>query len=248
MCHTFAIYVIARDLRSNTSFLDLSSFPTEKKRFLYASEPNVDPAIADEYRAQSAADLTLFLKCRADELVDNGFGLYLMAAQPGAHSKHRHLSFLRKSKPVFNEAIENAALEFEKAGKSHIANLTRELLVTVKFPMFARTCEDISKTFAENNLDKVLELFEMNIEERCLDHKTGECMADFLWSLCKNSIESALDTLLEDNSNVNIKSDLASSIPELVRKQVRLISLRDFPDGRHYISYVYIVVKRRPRV
>ena len=149
---------------------------------------------------------------------------------------------------MFNEAIENVALEFEKAGKSQFSDLTKELLVTVKFPMFARTCEDITKTFAENNLHSAFELIDMNIEELCLDHKTAECMADFLWSLCKNSIECSLVTLLEGNSNINVNSDLASSIPELVRKQVRLITLRDFPDGRHYISYVYIVVKRRPRV
>ena len=215
---------------------------------MHAAEPNVDSAIVEKYCVQSAADLALFLKCRANELVDNGFGIYLMCAQPGPHSKHKHLNYVWKSKPVFKEAFENAALEFEIAGKSHISNLINELHVNVKIPMFARTCEDISKTFEENSLGNVFELVDMNIEERCLDHKTGKCMADFLWSLCKNSIESALDTLLEGNPNVNIKSDLASSIPEQVRKQVRLISLRDFPDGRHYISYVYIVVKRRPRV
>ena len=148
-----------------TSFLDLSSYPSKKRRFLYASEPSVDPKITDEYRAQSAADLALFLKCRADELVDNGYGLYLMAAQPGSHSRHVHLSFLRRSKPVFNEAIENVALEFEKAGKSQFSDLTKELLVTVKFPMFARTCEDITKTFAENNLHSAFELIDMNIKE-----------------------------------------------------------------------------------
>ena len=129
-----------------------------------------------------------------------------------------------------------------------MSNIINELHVNVKIPMFARTCEDISKTFEENSQGNVFELVEMNIEERCLDHKTGKCMADFLWSLCKNSIECSLVTLLEGNSNINVNSDLASSIPELVRKQVRLITLRDFPDGRHYISYVYIVVKRRPRV
>ena len=227
--------------------LDLSSFPIEKRRFLNVSEPNVDPSIIDEYRAQSAADLALFLKCRADELVDNGYGLYLMAAEPGTNSKHRHLSFLRKSKPVFIEAFENAALEFEKAGESHLSNLTKELLVTVKFQNFARTCKDICKTFSENNLDNVFELVDMKMEDRCVDHRTSKCMADFLWSLFKNTIVPVLATLLE-NSSAEIKSDLASSIPELVRKQVRFIVERDFPDGRHYISYVYIVVKRRPRV
>ena len=230
--------------------LDLSSFPTEKRRFLYASEPNVDSAIFDAYRAQSAADLAQFLKCRADELVDNGFGLYLMAAQPGAHSEHTHLNFLRKSKPVFTEAVENVAHEFEKAGKSHLANLTNELFVTMKFPMFARTCGDIRRTFSENRLDNLFELVEMNIEERCVDNKTGELMADFLWSLCKNSIVSALAAWLEEHQKAKMKFDVASysSIPETVREQVRLIAERDFPDGRHYINYTYIVVKRRPRV
>ena len=109
-------------------------------------EPNVDKAIYEEYRAQGAADLKQFLKCRADELKDHGSGLYLMAGQPDASAKHVHLSFIRKTKPVFLEAFENAALEFEKAGNSQLASLTNKALIITKFPMFSRTCEDIEKT------------------------------------------------------------------------------------------------------
>ena len=212
------------------------------------SEPNVDLAIIEEYRAQSAADLSQFLKCRADELTDNGFGLYLMAGEPGASAKHVQLSFLRKTKPVFTEAFENAALEFEKTGKSQLARLTYEALIITKFPMFARSCEDIKKTLSEKNLKNLLELVEINTEERLVDHKTGECMADFLWSLLQNSIVAALTTWSEGHQEDNLNLDLASSITEAIRKQVRLIVERDSPDGRHSITYTYIVVKRKPRI
>ena len=96
--------------------IDLSCFPDESKRFLHPSECNVDPAVRDVYRAHGAEDLTLFLKCRAEELSDNGFGLYLMVGQPEKDAKYLHLNLVRKSKSIFVEAFENAASEFETQG------------------------------------------------------------------------------------------------------------------------------------
>ena len=61
-------------------FLDLSSLPPEKLRFAHVNERNVDPLALEAYRTQAAEDLTLFLRLRAEELADGGFGLYLMVA------------------------------------------------------------------------------------------------------------------------------------------------------------------------
>ena len=210
-------------------------------------EPNVDTAIYEEYRAQGAADLKQFLKCRADELKDHGSGLYLMAGQPDASAKHVHLSFIRKTKPVFLEAFENAALEFEKAGNSQLASLTNKALIITKFPMFSRTCEDIEKTLSDKSLKDLFELVDMNTKECLVDHKTGKAMADFLWSILQNSIIAALAKWSEIDQQENIGLDLSSSITEAIRDQVRLIAERDFPDGKHSITYTYIVVKRKPR-
>ena len=203
--------------------------------------------ILEAYRAQGAADLAQFLKCRAVELTDNGFGLYLMVAAPGANAKHIHLCSIRKSKPVLTEAFENAALDFDKAGQSHLACLTQQAQIMVKFPIFARRCEDIKDTLSEKSIQDLFELVEINTEECLVDHKTGEGMADFLWSLLKNSIVAALDTWSEGHPENNLNSDLVSSITEAIKKQVRLIAERDYPDGRHYTNYTYIVVKRKPR-
>lgn len=60
--------------------LDLSSFTNEKLLFLNANERNVDPEVAEVFRAVAQKDLTLFLKLRAEELVDDGYGLYLMVS------------------------------------------------------------------------------------------------------------------------------------------------------------------------
>ena len=228
--------------------LDLSSFNTEHRRFLHPNEQHVNPAVYEAYSVQASEDLTKFLKLRAEELVDNGFGLYLMGGEPVASAKHVHLNFIRKTKPVFTEAFKNAALEFEKTGKSQLARLTYEALIITKFSIFERSCEDIKNTLAEKSIKNLLDLVEINTEECLVDHKTGEGMADFLWSILKNSIVAALATWSEGHQEDNLNLDLASSITEAIRKQVILIAERDFPDGRHYITYTYIVVKRKPRI
>ena len=195
--------------------------------------------ILEAYRAQGAADLAQFLKCRAVELTDNGFGLYLMVAAPGANAKHIHLCSIRKSKPVLTEAFENAALDFDKAGQSHLARLTQQAQIMVKFPMFGPRCEDIMKALSEKSIKDLFELVEINTEECLVDHKTGEGMADFLWSLLQNSIVAALNTWSEEHPENNLNSDLTTSITEAVRKQVSLIVERDFPDGRHYQLHLH---------
>ena len=215
---------------------------------MHAAEQNVDSAILDAYRAQGEEDLAQFLELRAEELIDDGFGLYLMVGQSGQDAQHTDLNFIRKPKSLYVEAFENAAKDFERAGKAELANLTKQAQVMTKFPMFTRRCEDIKKTLSKEGLRNVLELVEIGTKECLVDNKTGEGMADFLWSVQANSLIAALKTwsegLQEDNSNL----DLTSTITEAVKKQMTLLAQRDFPDGRHYITYTYIVVKRQPRV
>ena len=60
--------------------IDLSSFTIEKLRFTHANEREVDAEVEEAFRAAAKKDLALFLQLRAEELVDSGFGLYLMVS------------------------------------------------------------------------------------------------------------------------------------------------------------------------
>lgn len=226
-------------------FSDLSSFSRDKRNFFIVAEPNVDSEIFEAYRAQAAADLAHFLKLRADELIDNGFGIYLMGSAQGANVKYEQLNFIRRR--IFTESFENAALDFEVAGKDDLANLTREALVMVKPPNFERCCEDIKQALADEDLKGKLELIDIDTKECLVDNKTYEGMADFLWSVKQNSIVASLASLADGPRNENLPASWASSITDAVRKHLKLIAERDFADGRHYISYTYFVVKRQSR-
>ena len=62
-------------------FLELTKFGKEHRNdltFVQPNEANVSRHIFDQFRASSIADLTLFLQLRAEELCDNGEGLFLM--------------------------------------------------------------------------------------------------------------------------------------------------------------------------
>ena len=226
-------------------FVDLSSFPAESKRFLHAAERNVDPAVSDVYRAHGAEDLALFLKCRAEELADNGFGLYLMVGQPGEDAKHSHLNLVRKSKSIFVEAFENAASEFERNGELTLANKTEQALLAAKFPWYTRHKSDIKEVLSHDCFKNILKLIELHSEEVMVDSKTGAGLADFIWSVHGNTLLSSVkrwtDKLQEGSS------DLASTVTTAVRKHVTLLAERDFPDGRTYVTYTYVVVQRHSR-
>ena len=70
---------------------DLSFFPEDKMQFLNISDCNDHPDAYKAYRAQGSDDLERFLKLRADELADNGFGLYLMLGANKGQSKSNHI-------------------------------------------------------------------------------------------------------------------------------------------------------------
>ena len=89
--------------------------------FFQPNERNVKPEIFELWRNASINDLALFLQLRADELVDNGAGLFLMVGGGGsldADKKNNQnpyggqiSDFLNGSAngSIFREAFENAA-------------------------------------------------------------------------------------------------------------------------------------------
>ena len=229
---------------SSIFFLDLSPFPSEQRRFLHPNEQHVNPAVYKAYRTQAADDMTLFLKLRAEELVDNGFGLYLMCGHPGPNAKHVDLNFVMKAKATCVEAFENAVLEFDDAGEAALADKTKQALIKIKFPMFPRSEYDIRETLSMDCFKSVLELVEMYSEECMVDNKTGHGLSNFIWSVHGNSLHAALKEWSEGTGK---DLDFAMTIKDTVRRHLTLLCERDFPDGKTYITYTYIVVKRIPR-
>ena len=226
----------------------MSSFHTEHRRFLHPNECYVNPAIYEAYQVQASEDLNLFLRLRAEELADNGLGLYLMCAHPGPEAKHVDLNFVMKAKATWTEAFENAVLEFINAGQHTLAELTRQALIAVKFPMFPRQEQHIRETLSREGLKNTLELVDIHSEECMVDNKTGQGLSNFTWSVHGNSLRQALKTWSEGLQGDTCQLDLTSKIMNAVRKQLNLLCERDFADGKTYITYTYIVVKRRPRV
>ena len=215
-------------------------------KFLHPAEQNVDPGVYEVYRNNGAEDLTLFLQLRAEELVDNGFGVYLMVGQPGKDAKHSHLNLVRKSKSIFVEAFENAATEFENNGNQKLASHTEQAMLAAKFPWYTRRESDVEEVLSQNHFKNVLKLVELSSKECMVDGKTGTGLADFIWSVHGNSLFSCVkgwtDKLQEDGSLV------ASTITSAVRKHMTLLAERDFPDGKNYITYTFVVVQRHPRL
>ena len=221
-------------------FVDLSSFPPESKRFLrIQAEHNVDPAVYELYRAHGAEDLTLFLKLRAEELVDRGYGLYLMVGQSARNAKYSQFG------EIYVEAFENAAAEFEKNGNKMLASQTEQALLAAKSPWFTRSESDIKEVLAQECFRNVLNLIELHSQECLIDCKTGTALADFIWSVHGNSLMSAVMGWANKQETKN--SALASTILASVRKHMTILAERNFPGGKIYHTYTFVVIQRHPR-
>ena len=88
--------------------------------FFQPNESNVKPEIFELWRNASINDLALFLQLRANELVDNGAGLFLMVGGGSLDADKKNnqnpyggqiADFLNGSAngSIFREAFENAA-------------------------------------------------------------------------------------------------------------------------------------------
>ena len=103
-------------------------------------------------------------------------------------------------------AFDNAAAEFEKNGQPVMAERTREALIVTKLPHFFRCEKDIRETLSLDCFKDVLELVEVRADEVLVDNKSGEGLADFLWSIHGNCIQASLRAWaksLNDNGENN---------------------------------------------
>ena len=227
--------------------IDLSCFPAESKKFLHPSERNVDPTVRDVYQAHAAEDLTLFFQCRAEELADKGFGLYLMVGQPMEDAKYSHLNIVRKSKPIFVEAFVNAASEFERNGETTIASHIEQAMLAAKFPMYTRDKPEIKEVLSQDCFQNTLQLIELHSEEVLVDGKTAAGLVDFIWSVHSNTLLSSVKAFTDKVEHKRGSTELALKITSAVRRHIQLLAERDLPDGKMYVTYIYVVVQRHKR-
>lgn len=230
---------------------DLSIFPQEMLNFTFVRDLPASTGVYEAYQIQAEKDLTQFLKLRADELIDGGFGLYLMV---GSEREEANSRIMKSPEPLFFQAFLNTASEFASKGQSHLANYTKEAMAVAKYPIFYRNKKDIRDTLSQECFKNIFELVEVQSEECLLDNKTGVGMTNMMLSICENAMFASLRHWAEDFSQAQRDDDLATSgddlttsIMEAWKSHLGLLVDKNFPDGKFYLTYLYLVVKRMPR-
>ena len=221
-------------------------------KFVQANEANVNKHIFEEFRKSSIDDLTLFLQLRAEELCDDGEGLFLMLGGGSNDQKDPNYSLSRsfikgRDGSVYKEAFENAAKDPQFAD---IANNIKKAQLASFIPYFLRSESDVMESF--DKVKDVLELKELKWEDCRVDNGTPEKLADLIWSIHGNALTGSIKDMLnkEKESHENDVSDiecLSQQIVNALQLHIKLITQRDFPDGVTTTSYMYLVVKRIPR-
>ena len=108
---------------------------------------------------------------------------------------------------------------------------------------FLRTQEDVMESF-ERVKDK-LDLIELKWENCLIDCGTPEKLFDFIWSIHGHSIEESIKEIVEKvEKDTNFTQDLMRE----VKSHIKILVDRDFTKGSTYGSYMYLVIKRKPRL
>ena len=220
--------------------------------FVQPNEANVNHLIFEEFRKASIADLTLFLKLRAEELCDNGEGLYLMLGggsnDQDDPSYALSRSFIKgRNGSVYKEAFENAANDPQFAS---ISSKIKEAQLASFIPYFLRSESDVKESF--DQVKDILELKEIKWEYCKVDNGTPEKLAELIWSIHGNALAGSIKEMLIKNheshdENISSIENLHQQILNALQLHIKLISQRDFPDGVSTTSYMYLVVRRIPR-
>lgn len=229
-------------------------------KFIQPNEANVQPHIFEKFRSSSIDDLILFLKLRADELCDNGEGLFLMVGggSLGFDEKNmydtyggQHNGFLKGSNgSIFKEAFENAASDPQyysiqkEIKEAHLAAFTY---------YFLRCEADVKESFA--HVKDILELKELKWENCPIKCGSPSKLADFIWSIHGNALDGSVKKMLNKRktSDLDAKESMQNTdiihmkIVEALKVHINILTKRDFPDGNTTASYMYMVVKRKPR-
>ena len=96
---------------------------------------------------------------------------------------------------------------------------------------------------------RLFDLVEVRSEECLVDNKTAARMTDFVFSVCGNSVLGCLKQWAMGLDEEDLKGrEIPVSIMKAMREEYEMLAEEHFPDGRQYLTYMYFVVKRKPRV
>ena len=150
----------------------------------------------------------------------------------------------RKEGSIIKEAYENAAKDFrnEKIEKD-IKRAHRASFVNA----FLRCELDVLESFEQ--VKDVLELKELRWENCPVTCDSPEKLGDFIWSIFENSLTECTKTMIgkKDSIGIKEKDDLTKEIMNAVKHHLYIIAKRDFPEGQLDHTYMYMVIKRKPR-
>ena len=223
-------------------------------KFVFPNEPEVRPYIFQKFRSAAIEDLIKFLKLRADELSDNGEGIFLMAGGGSNGNDEldstnqyggQKIGFIhRKEGSILREAYENAAKDF---ANEHIEKDIKRAHRASFVNAFLRCESDVLESF--EHVKDVLELKELKWENCPVTCGSPEKLGDFIWSIFENSLTECTKTMIgkKDSIGIKEKDDLTKEIMNAVKHHLYIITKRDFPDGKLDHTYMYMVIKRKPR-
>ena len=192
------------------------------------------------------------MKLRADELTDNGEGLFLMVGNDyklNENNRHcgREIEFLgyKKLGSIFKEAFENTAKDVQN---EKIANKIKRPNLATFIQYFLRSESDVLESF--DYVKDVLELKELKWKNCPLACGSPEKLSDLIWSIHGNYLKECIkETVIKEHSiDVKEKDDVSNGIIESLKRNINILTKRDFPDGNTMGSYMYMVVKRKPRI
>ena len=211
------------------------------------------PSLREQFRSTAVANLILFLKHRADELHDNGEGLFLMVGggSLGYDETNRdnpyggqQNGFLKgPNGSIFREAFENAARD---PHYSHIAKEIEEAHLNSCMYYFLRCESDVRESF--EHVKDALELKELKWENCLVNCGTPEKLTDFIWSIHGHSLKESIKLTAHERKNSFDQKELEDTIFAALKSHVNILTKRHFPDGHTTVSYMYMVVKRMERI
>ena len=223
--------------------------------FVQPNEANVNYDIFENFRAISLNDLTLFLKLRADELCDNGEGLFMMLGRGDLgcdeSENKKRTSFIRgPNGSVYKEAFENAAKD---PNYSEIATEIERVHRATFIPYFLRSESDVMESF--EHVTDLLELRQLEWKDCNINCGSPEALIDLIWSIHGNALKKYIKMEVQHDeefipqlsSSISGTESLYNKIVEALKFHMGLIAKRDFPDGQTTATYMYMVVKRKPR-
>ena len=222
--------------------------------FVQPNEPNVKPYLFEKFRSAAINDLKLFLKLRSEELSDNGEGLFLMVGGGSLgydmlDSKNpyggQNVGFLDcKDGSIFKEAFENAVKD---AQNENIADKLKRAHHFTFAQYFLRCESDVLESFEDVKDD--LELKELKWKICPITCGTPEKLGNFIWSIHGHSLTEGIKTSINKDASIDMqeKEGVSNQIINSLKHHLYILSKKYYPDGKTHASYMYMVVKRKPR-